>query len=57
MAITIDYKWSDKIVSPISKTDFSTKASNSIDTLTQAWKMYIFWLHLRKANFKVDLIF
>ena len=33
MAIAIDYKWSDKIVSPISKTGFSTKASNSIDTL------------------------
>lgn len=55
MAITIDYKWSDKMVSPIGKTDFSTKASNSIDTLTQAWKMYTFWFHLRKAN--LDVIF
>lgn len=55
MAITIDYKWSDKMVSPIGKADFSTKASNSIDTLTQAWKMYTFWFHLRKAN--LDVIF
>ena len=30
------------MVSPIGKTDFSTKASNSIDTLTQAWKMHTF---------------